>query len=494
MCLDGWRGGTIPPRAVRVSEKIYAYTLSNSLGAVQQTNESKYTFLTWKDRLSSYNGKSITYDLAGNPKQYGDATYVWEGKQLVEIQPGDGSKTQFDYDADGLRTQKRQYGTDGKLEYFVDYVWQNGKLTQQILTLMGYRSDGSAFKIGPINTKFVYDGNSDQPTACFVGEQQMLFVRNLQGDIIAVATGDGEVVAEFSYDAWGNVEYTVPDGVDETFATFIPLFCPLTYRGYNYDFTTGLYYLQSRYYNPEWGRFMNVDDTSILLATQGTSHGANLFAYCENNPVNQVDYTGTCATEIKNMSVTVCVYPGIIGHAEIVIGSLVFSYGTYGYQAEHTGVLKYLEKIYDRINGCQGTLLVAYDSALWSDYDKITNDREPWTQNISVNSDEFIGLLIFYSTIILSCYEFRHVSANKKINDNGEYEYDLVTVSNATDADWTLCFVAYGDYKTYYVRSVNCTTIIADALKTIMPERYEKAKPIYPIIHPQSIKSLVSNI
>ena len=209
------------PCAVRVSDKIYAYTLSNSLGAVQQTNESKYTFLTWKDRLSSYNGKSITYDLAGNPKKYGDATYVWAGKQLVEIRAGDGSKTQFDYDADGLRTQKRQYGTDGKLEYFVDYVWQNGKLTQQILTLMGYRSDGSAFKIGPINTKFVYDGNSDQPTACFLGEQQMLFVRNLQGDIIAVAKSDGEVVAEFSYDAWGNVEYTIPDGVDEIWETFI---------------------------------------------------------------------------------------------------------------------------------------------------------------------------------------------------------------------------------------------------------------------------------
>ncbi len=284
----------------RVSEKIYAYTLSNSLGAVQQTNESKYTFLTWKDRLSSYNGKSITYDLAGNPKQYGDTTYVWAGKQLVEIRPGDGSKTQFEYDADGLRTQKRQYGTDGRLEYFVDYVWQNGKLTQQILTLMGYRSDGSAFKIGPLNTKFVYDGNSDQPTACFVGEQQMLFVRNLQGDILAVATSDGEVVAEFSYDAWGNVEYTIPDGVDETWATFIPLFCPLTYRGYNYDFTTGLYYLQSRYYNPEWGRFMNVDDTSILLATQGTSHGANLFAYCENNPVNQVDYSGKKSEKNNN--------------------------------------------------------------------------------------------------------------------------------------------------------------------------------------------------
>ena len=72
--------------------------------------------------------------------------------------------------------------------------------------------------------------------------------------------------------------------------------CPLTYRGYNYDFTTGLYYLQSRYYNPEWGRFINCDDTNILLATQGETHGANLFAYCNNNPVNRVDYTGMKST------------------------------------------------------------------------------------------------------------------------------------------------------------------------------------------------------
>ena len=280
----------------RVSEKIYNYTLSASLGTAQQTIESTYGYLTtWKDRLSSYNGKTITYDAAGNPIKYGNTTYVWSGKQLIEIQPGDGTKTQFSYDADGLRTQKRQYNTDGKLDYYVDYVWQNGKLTQQVMTLMGYNADGSTVKIRPINTKFVYDGNSDQPTACFVGETQMLFVRNLQGDIVAVVSNEGEVLVNFTYDAWGNVEYTVPEGQEEGLATLIPLFCPLTYRGYNYDFTTGLYYLQSRYYNPQWGRFMNVDDTSILLATQGETHNANLFAYCSNNPVNRVDYTGYSA-------------------------------------------------------------------------------------------------------------------------------------------------------------------------------------------------------
>lgn len=70
------------------------------------------------------------------------------------------------------------------------------------------------------------------------------------------------------------------------------MFTPITYRGYNYDIYTGLYYLQSRYYNPSYGRFLNADTTEIIERTKGTVLGANIFAYCNNNPVMNVDYEG----------------------------------------------------------------------------------------------------------------------------------------------------------------------------------------------------------
>lgn len=181
------------------------------------------------------------------------------------------------------------------MEYDVDYIWQDGLLTQQMLhyylevTIQGVTRTEEVL----ISSKFVYD-ESNQPVGCVAnGEAVYAFVRNLQGDIIAVVDQDGETLVEYSYDPWGKVTSTHNgENLTELEASLVMVMCPFAYRGYNYDFTTGLYYLQSRYYNPEWGRFLNCDDTNILLATQGETLGANLFAYCNNNPVNRVDYTG----------------------------------------------------------------------------------------------------------------------------------------------------------------------------------------------------------
>uniref|UniRef100_UPI0025C57E2B RHS repeat-associated core domain-containing protein n=1 Tax=Clostridium sp. UBA4548 TaxID=1946361 RepID=UPI0025C57E2B len=64
---------------------------------------------------------------------------------------------------------------------------------------------------------------------------------------------------------------------------------PYRYRGYRYDTETGLYYLQSRYYNPEWGRFINAD---ALGGSVGELLGHNIFAYTKNNPINMSDKNG----------------------------------------------------------------------------------------------------------------------------------------------------------------------------------------------------------
>ena len=280
----------------RVSEKIYAYALSDELGTVQQEIVSEYDNIVWDDLLTSYNGKEITYDNAGNPLTYDGQTYSWNGKQLKQITAADGSKTVFSYDANGLRTRKVQYDETNRLSYYVEYIWADGKIVSQYLTLIAYvtYSDGSTktVPIGPIPSKVIYDDNGI-PQGFTCGEATFGFVRNLQGDVIAMVDMNGNIVMEYSYDPWGNIEYHFNEEVTtEEEAVIYTALCPLTYRGYNYDFTTGLYYLQSRYYNPEWGRFLNCDDTAILLATQGETHNANLFAYCANNPVNRVDKTG----------------------------------------------------------------------------------------------------------------------------------------------------------------------------------------------------------
>ena len=115
------------------------------------------------------------------------------------------------------------------------------------------------------------------------------FEKNLQGDIIAIYTESGTKIGSYTYDAWGNCTVSTESGTTTIQKRIARTLNPFRYRGYYYDTDTGLYYLQSRYYNPKWGRFLNADG---YVSTGTGLLGYNMYAYCDNNPVMGYDPTG----------------------------------------------------------------------------------------------------------------------------------------------------------------------------------------------------------
>jgi len=234
-------------------------------------NATTYTYtygdnLGWGDLLTAYNGQTITYDAIGNPLTDGTRTYTWKhGRQLATLQSG-GQTWTFTYDASGMRTQRSRPGRTDK------YVYNGSQLMQM--------------KRGTGNTlDFTYDATG-RPTAVSLNGTLYYYVTNLQGDITAIVDTTGATVVTYTYDAWGKNL-----AISGSMASTLGQYNPLRYRGYVYDQETGLYYLQSRYYDPGIGRFINWD--SWVATGQGLL-GNNMFAYCGNNPVMRVDPTGQC--------------------------------------------------------------------------------------------------------------------------------------------------------------------------------------------------------
>jgi RHS repeat-associated protein len=117
--------------------------------------------------------------------------------------------------------------------------------------------------------------------------QPYYYHRNLQGDVIAIYDANGEKQVEYAYDAWGNCEIVY--GENSNLASLNPI----RYRGYYYDTETKLYYLNARYYSPEWRRFISPDAAGYI--DPETPNGLNLYAYCYNDPVNFADPSGCLA-------------------------------------------------------------------------------------------------------------------------------------------------------------------------------------------------------
>ena len=219
--------------------------------------------------------ETITYDEIGNPEKYLGATLVWYGRQLQSYTK-DGVEFTYTYDTDGLRATKDVNGVN----YTYHYVGGQLRYETRGDEKFYYFYDAS----GVISGFRYVDAN---------GTAALYYTfTNSQGDVVAIYNQNGGWVGSYEYDAWGNVVKMVDGGnqvVDEDNTTQIISKNAIRYRGYYYDEETKFYYLQSRYYNPAIGRFINAD--AFTSTAQGIL-GNNMFAYCNNNPVRYADSVG----------------------------------------------------------------------------------------------------------------------------------------------------------------------------------------------------------
>ena len=251
-------------------KKVYKYTLGN-VGEEIKSSSYGYSNSEWRDLLTSFNGQAVTYDEIGNPLTFGSKSFEWCGRQLERITDGDNTYV-YAYNTDGDRVSKTVNGV--KTEYFYNGSILAGQKTGDETLIFMYDNNGDAFG-------FIYNG------------EEYYYIKNVQNDIVAIADKNGDIVANYYYDAWGNVTRITGN-------TALAQTNPLRYRSYYYDSETGYYHLKSRYYNPELYRFINADSVDVLDEDQNNVLENNLFAYCLNNPVNMVDDDGKMSNAIRS--------------------------------------------------------------------------------------------------------------------------------------------------------------------------------------------------
>ncbi|MDE5721885.1 MAG: hypothetical protein K2I30_03995 [Clostridia bacterium] len=235
----------------------YSYT-SKTSEELTELNCIHYDYDYRGDKILSYNGELFRHNGQGCPVGYRSKSMTWKYGRLLESYNG----TNFYYDGLGRRTRKGD----------ISYVYDNdGRLIKQ--------SNG---------LEFIYDAGG--VIGVKYNNIQYFYRRDARGNIIAVLDSSGTVVVKYIYDAWGNHAVVDRNGEDIDDMTNIGNMNPFRYNGYYYDVETGFYYLKSRYYDPELGRFVSQD--SIEYADPETINGLNLYAYCANNPVMYFDPTG----------------------------------------------------------------------------------------------------------------------------------------------------------------------------------------------------------
>jgi RHS repeat-associated protein len=242
------------------------------------TTTTTYTYDA-ANQLTAVNGQAYTYDVNGNLTNNGNKIFVYDDdNRLIEVKNTSGvTIASFTYDHQGRRNSKTT--SNGTIYYQYDGD------SNRVL----YETDAN----NNIVAEYTWDAYG-YPVTMTKGGVTYYYHKNGHGDVTALTDENGNVVAQYQYDAWGNIISKTGTMASAN---------PYRYAGYYYDEETGLYYLMSRYYNSEIGRFINSDNPLVIktltdeaLKAPGEYQGlpllSNLFVYAANNPVMYVDPSG----------------------------------------------------------------------------------------------------------------------------------------------------------------------------------------------------------
>ncbi len=354
-----------------------------------------------------------------------------------------GTTVSFKYNASGLRTHKIV----------------NGVMTKYTL----HGKNVVHMTRGNDNLHFFYDVQN-RPAVVVYNGTAYAYVKNLQGDIIAILNSEGTVVVSYIYDAWGT-----PTGTAGTMAETLGKINPFRYRGYVYDEETGLYYLRSRYYNGVNCRFLCAD---CIVKD-------NAFSYCRNRPITRFDPTGCDAilieppvltSDVKDSSVK---YPDDILSWNDFVALITQAVSTpnweyrYGYsqwkKTDCVGLPKYVLNWYYSYSSFKSFSQITEGKNKGAIYNQVKDLAKYGMQNgqtypIEDPCDIPLGAAVFV-------YDPAHKQATSKnqgwihvgiyvgfgyVEENGEQVFYQHTVAQAANKDQDLCILPLTSEYTRY--------------------------------------------
>ena len=253
---------------IKADDETYSYDKNGNI-----VKKGDYT-LTYdsniKDRLVSFNGTKIEYDSSNplNPRKYGSNTYQFEGRRLVRWLYG-GGYYDYVYNDEGLRIKKTDYRG-----ITWNYIYDGNKLIRE-------KSINNTLD-------FLYDEYDNLYGFIKDNSEKYLYIRDQLQNIIGITDINGKIVVKYSYDAWGAIKSII-----DTSSSGIGKLNPFRFKGYYYDNESSMYYCKTRYYVPQWGRWLSPD--SIEYLNPESINKLNLYTYANNNPVIYYDPDGHMA-------------------------------------------------------------------------------------------------------------------------------------------------------------------------------------------------------